>query len=165
MSIPDGSSVNPSQAGERRVSERQLFPVTAEIFEDIAGSRMIARIADISSGGCYVDTINPFPVKTAVRVKICRDGAEFTASGTVRNCQPGLGMGVAFTTMEESSRALLRKWTGGPESQGASSLVSEPQKEPFRDEELLARRLVELLRDKGILTDGDLSVLLPDRLV
>jgi hypothetical protein len=44
---------------ERRRAQRFPFIASAEVFEEKAGTRLAARISDISATGCYVDTINP----------------------------------------------------------------------------------------------------------
>ena len=55
---------------ERRRAQRHPFIASAEVEDLAVGSRLPTRISDISAGGCYVDTVNPFPDGTGVRVKI-----------------------------------------------------------------------------------------------
>ena len=68
---------------ERRRSPRFPFIASAEVLEENNGSRLSARISDISAKGCYVDTINPLPGGTAVRVKIFNETQSFEAPATV----------------------------------------------------------------------------------
>jgi hypothetical protein len=55
---------------ERRRAPRFPFIASAEVLSESAGTRLAARISDISATGCYVDTINPLVGGTPVRVKI-----------------------------------------------------------------------------------------------
>lgn len=61
-------------------------------------------------GGCYVDSLNPFPEATLVGVKLLRDCGVFEAKARVAYCDPGFGMGLAFTDMTPDHRSLLEAW-------------------------------------------------------
>jgi len=157
-----------SAEAEQRSSERHLFSESAEILDVGAGTRSTARVADISVEGCYVDTINPLAVGTLVRVKICREDAEFISAGAVRNAQPGMGMGIAFAEVSDTGRALLQKWVAERQWSSLSPANSDPlaqDPEPPEYQETLARRLIELLHKKRLLSDGDVAVLLRDRIL
>src|SRR5712664_2601186 len=55
---------------EHRGAPRFPFIAAAEVLAENNGSRMSARISDLSVSGCYVDTINPLSDGTLVQVKI-----------------------------------------------------------------------------------------------
>ena len=95
---------------ERRRFPRFPFIASAEVHEENSGSRLSARISDISATGCYVDTINPLPGGTPVRVKIFNDAQSFEASATVAYSLTHLGMGLSFGEVPPSSRDVLREW-------------------------------------------------------
>jgi hypothetical protein len=57
-------------AQERRTDARYSFSATAEAVHLQADTRLNGRISDLSRGGCYVDTINPFPVGADVKIRI-----------------------------------------------------------------------------------------------
>lgn len=95
--------------------ERRRFPrfpliAVAEIHEENNGSQLSARVSDISATGCYVDTINPLPGGTAVRVKIFNEAQCFEAAATVAYSLMHLGMGLSFGEVTPSSRDALREW-------------------------------------------------------
>ncbi len=163
---------------ERRTAERHPFCEAAEVTAVGQGNRLVGRVADISMEGCYVDTFNPFPVETLVRIKITKSGAEFVCTGAVRNSQSGMGMGIVFAEISGANRSLLEQWNGKvpdgapaaaeapiatvvrvPESAAPASPASS---ENAASSEPLARKLIELLREKGQLTEGDLATLFPD---
>ena len=95
---------------ERRRSPRFPFIAGAEIHEENNGSRLAARVSDMSATGCYIDTINPLPNGTAVRVKIFNETQCFEAAATVVYAHVHLGMGLSFREVPPSSLNVLRGW-------------------------------------------------------
>lgn len=95
---------------DRRRSPRFPLIASAEIHEENNGSRLTARISDISTTGCYVDTINPLPGGTAVHVKIFNETQSFEASAKVAYSVLHLGMGLSFGEVAPSSRDVLQEW-------------------------------------------------------
>ena len=95
---------------ERRRSPRFPFIASAEVLEENNGSQLSARVSDISATGCYVDTINPLPGGTAVRVKIFNETQSFEASAIVAYSLTNLGMGLSFGEVPPGSREILREW-------------------------------------------------------
>ena len=105
---PQGRSQAMEQ--ERRRSPRFPFIASAEVHEENNGSQLPARISDISATGCYVDTINPLPGGTAVRVRIFNETQSFVALATVAYSVVHLGMGLSFNEMPPGSRDVLQTW-------------------------------------------------------
>jgi hypothetical protein len=95
---------------ERRRSPRFPFIASTEVLEKNNGSQLSARVSDISATGCYVDTINPLPGGTPVRVKIFNASQSFEASATVAYSLTHLGMGLSFGEVAPGSRDVLREW-------------------------------------------------------
>ena len=95
---------------ERRQAARFPFIASAEVLEEKAGSKLAARISDISASGCYVDTINPLVDGTAVRLKILNDSQVFEASATVVYSVAHLGMGLKFGEVLPNSLDVLKNW-------------------------------------------------------
>jgi len=56
-------------------------------------ARSIGRSSDLSTEGCYVDTLSTFGVGVAVHVRLERDMHEFEAQAVVINTQMSMGMG------------------------------------------------------------------------
>jgi len=95
---------------ERRRSPRFSFIAAAEVLEGNDGSRLSARVSDLSATGCYVDTINPLPGGTAVRVKIFSEAQSFEAPATVAYSVVHLGMGLSFGEVSPACREVLQTW-------------------------------------------------------
>ena len=101
---------NQPPGSERRVAPR--YPLIADtVVTDLnTDTHISTRTSDISQSGCYLDTMNPFPGTTPVRVRITHNGQTFEAIGEIPYAQPNMGMGVHFTEVSPDNRALLQKW-------------------------------------------------------
>jgi hypothetical protein len=95
---------------ERRQSTRIPFIASAEVLSESAGTRLSARVSDISAAGCYVDTINPLVGGTPVRVKILTEAQVFEAPATVVYSHTHLGMGLMFGEVLPNSQVVLKNW-------------------------------------------------------
>ena len=59
---------------------------------------------DISGNGCYVETVMPLPIGTALRVDLWIGEERLSPSAVVRTRDPGVGMGIEFTGLPEESK-------------------------------------------------------------
>jgi len=96
--------------GERREVPRYLFIANAEETDLDSGTKLTARVSELSRKGCYLDTLNPFPKGTRIKLYITHEHASFTAFGTVIYQQPNMGMGIIFNTVEPAQMEVLQKW-------------------------------------------------------
>ena len=99
-----------SSSTERRAGPRYPFIATAEVTELATGAKLSARSAELGLGGCYIDTLNPFPAGTRVRLRLVTDKGTFETSGRVVYDQSVFGMGLAFTDVAPEQRAVLERW-------------------------------------------------------
>lgn len=95
---------------DRRQSQRFPFVASAEVLSEKAGTRLSARVSDLSSTGCYVDTINPLVDGTPVRVKILTETKTFEAPARVVYSHAHLGMGLIFGEVQPNAREVLQDW-------------------------------------------------------
>jgi hypothetical protein len=104
-----GKNVQPAK---RRSVLRCHLVATAEVTELGSGSRarLSARTSEIGLGGCYIDTLNPFPESTRVHVRILRDGGVFESNARVVYNDSRFGMGLAFADTTGDQRAVLENW-------------------------------------------------------
>jgi hypothetical protein len=96
-------------AAERRAHPRYGFSADAEVVEDASGTRIEARISDLSQRGCYVESDRPFSLGTVVRVQITNDRDSFLSPARVVS-RSAEGMGLAFTEMAEEQVKILEAW-------------------------------------------------------
>lgn len=100
----------PQVSVERRRAQRHDMVLAAEVVELPRGAKFHARTADISRTGCYIDTLNPVPAGSELRLRLTHHHEVFEAPGRVVYVSPGLGMGIAFGVLEAEQRALLDHW-------------------------------------------------------
>jgi hypothetical protein len=84
-------------AGDRRKHPRYVTSGTASIRKQGSTESFETMITDLSLGGCYIQTFAPLPIGTSVVVQARVDEQVFGASGVIRTCHPGMGMGVEFS--------------------------------------------------------------------
>ena len=130
--------------------ERPRYPVSAaaEAVEPQSNMRLTGRATDLGMGGCYVDTISPFAVGTAIRVRLFSERHCFQTRAMVTYALPGMGMGLAFSEISPDQSASLRHWVA--ELSGETMPHSERDFEGgFTPERRVAKsaNLREIVRD------------------
>lgn len=76
------------QGVERRQNDRRRdlrfpFTVFVDAVEYQSKAKISGRTSDISSGGCYVKTIGPFPVETIIKIRLTKQRVTFEANAKV----------------------------------------------------------------------------------
>ena len=91
---------------ERREEERKN--ITLDVRWDGGGSNQPARLADLSLGGCYVDTLGMVEIGEVISLEIKLPSGEWLPlRGTVTYQQPGLGFSLCFTFLTEDEEYQL----------------------------------------------------------
>jgi len=164
------SKTNGTAEAERRGTDRHTITASAEVIELGSGAKFSTRTTDLGPGGCFVDTMVPFPVGSNVRVKVHKGKTQFETAGLVVYSQAGLGMGIAFSNMEPGQRSALDAWlvelTG--EKQLSAHESSYANNEPAGGrigEKAALIRLVRLMISKGMLTEAEGASVLVDPLL
>jgi hypothetical protein len=157
------TSIASNAPSERRCGTRSPFIAPVELVEMRSGSRFQARTSDLSLQGCYVDTLNPLPVGSAVRVLIQRAGLILDVLANVSSRHVGSGMGLVFGEITGAQRAVLENWLG--ELSLPSRTVFEnpfPPSHTGAAEADCAVRLVQMLLRKGLLSQSEAREVLRD---
>ncbi len=154
------------ETSDRRGSARTQFTATAEVTELGSGAKFSARTTDLGPGGCFVDTMLPFPVGSDVSVILHKGKNKFETGGSVVYSQTGLGMGIAFGELTPDRRVALDDWLGEVTAEkraGFEVHPPSPKSGPVRgpDHAILVR-MIHLLVSKGILTEAEGAALLHD---
>ena len=85
------------------VRHKIRFPI--ELRDERGNSvHMQTAATDISGRGCYVELLVPFPIGTPVSVTFWIDTEKINTSAIVRASDPGVGMGIEFTGLPESTQ-------------------------------------------------------------
>ena len=96
---------------DRRDATRHALILSAEVAEISTGAVLNARSSDVSRSGCYIDTLNPVPVGSQVKVQLRRGDAVFETEARVVYICPGLGMGLNWgKDVPAHQMAVLDRW-------------------------------------------------------
>jgi PilZ domain-containing protein len=152
-------------AAERRDAQRYAFVCPAEVI-DLAGNTMIsARTSDLSLHGCYIDTLNPLPPGSRVRLQLTKNNQRLEFRALVTACHVG-GMGLMFEQLTTAQQDTVVSWLEGTSSpayvpfRGASPA---PATEAVPNKKTrFALKLVQILERKGVLSHSEAEDLLRD---
>jgi CheY-like chemotaxis protein len=88
---------------ERRRYKR--YPFREDIIVD--GTKMCSSM-DISEGGLYISTIQAYDKGGVIEVTIPFKSEKITVKARVQHCQPGIGMGVKFSELDDNQRKTIK---------------------------------------------------------
>ena len=98
----------------KRAHPRFSFFADAEVTLD-DGTSVRAQLAELSSRGCYIDTLEPIPTRTKLRLRICDGVSACELDGKVLYLHSGggfgiFGMGVLFEEMGAEQHSSIDGW-------------------------------------------------------
>lgn len=150
--------------GERRRFPRFPFVADVEILAVESKTKLQARMSDLSLDGCYIDTLNPPPVGTQLRLHVQAGEKSFECLGKVRFCAPGLGIGVEFAKMPAQD---WQKLAGVVESLASERLGTAAKgssyEEMIEGTLALVEALTDVLEKKGVLRREEIGAALRAR--
>jgi hypothetical protein len=151
---------------ERRDARRYPFICPAELMDLEGNTRISARTADLSLHGCYIDTLNPFPLDTRVRLRLAKNDQQLELQARVTACHMGSGMGLMFEHLTVQQNFVLLGWLEGsaaseenPFSKAPAANVAEGS---TKANSRFGASLIKMLERKGILTHSEAAELLRD---
>jgi len=93
---------------ERRRSERKRVLLEAK-WESMSHTHD-ARVDDVSLGGCFVNTFGRVELQETVNLQILLPSGEWLPlQGEVASYQPGVGFGLAFTSLSGEEAEVLKE--------------------------------------------------------
>lgn len=93
---------------ERRSNQRKRLLLEAK-WESMSSAHE-ARVDDVSVGGCFVNTLGRVELNEVVNLELqLPSGQWLPLQGNVVSCQPGVGFGLSFTSLDEKQIALLNE--------------------------------------------------------
>ena len=153
-----------SDKQERRHFPRFPFNADVDVVEVQSGTRIKGRVTDISLGGCYVDTLSPFLVSTAVQVRISKGAQSFEAQAKVTNMKASRGMGLVFVSALAEQKKVLGNWIAelGGSLPAAPALTGGDGAKDRVGLEIpnVITTLIEALTRKGVLTPAEAQQML-----
>jgi len=146
---------------ERRGNPRWPFTAGVNVLEPVSGAELHAHTTDLSLGGCYVDSMNPFPTGTEVHLRLTKDDTSFHTKARVICSQTSMGMGLLFTEIAPAHRPILERWLAElrgdslpaptPIGKDSTSFIAAPTS----GERYAIEDLVAMLMQKYILTEDE----------
>ena len=106
----NATEVTDSNFKDRRANGRCCFVARAALVDLNSNSRLAARTADITRDGCYIDTLNPLLIGTAVALRLSKENQSFKVTAEVVYVRTGNGMGLAFAAAEPAQLQTLDQW-------------------------------------------------------
>lgn len=151
---------------ERRDAARYPFICPVKVMDSGGNTGMHARTADLSLHGCYIDTLNPFPQGTQVRLQLTKNDQHLELQARVTACHVGSGMGLMFEQLTPEQNSILRAWLEGTPAREENPFRAAPAVDATRDvakaNARFAASLVKVLERKGILTHSEAAELRRD---
>lgn len=89
----------PTPEHERREQPRVKVTVPVELFIENSETPIRGATADLSLSGCYIETMFPFALGTALEVKLQAGESTLLVLAKVVTCDPQVGNGMQFTQM------------------------------------------------------------------
>src|ERR1700745_2765424 len=88
----------------RRKFVRHKISHPLELRDERVNTPLRVNATDISGNGCYVETVLPLAIATALRVDLWIEEEHLSYGAIVRTKDPGVGMGIEFTGMPEEAK-------------------------------------------------------------
>jgi hypothetical protein len=98
----------PTKEKSRRYARVEL-PKGMLVAWEHYGGRKVSRVRVLALGGLFISTPKPPPVGDVIQLIFEVPGGDVRARATIRDSQPGKGMGIEFTSMNPEARARLNQ--------------------------------------------------------
>ena len=103
-------SRTPPPARDKRKFARHSIPFPLEIRGSSGVSLHIrTHAADITGNGCYVQTMQPLPKGTNLKITFWLSSEQLLTTAIVRTSTHGVGMGIEFTGIDDATQKRLQQ--------------------------------------------------------
>lgn len=99
---PDERTMQRQDNRRKFARHRISFPL--ELRDERVNTPLRVNATDISGNGCYVETVMPLPIGTALRVEFWIEEERISPTALVRTRDPGVGMGIEFTGLPDDTK-------------------------------------------------------------
>lgn len=96
-------------ASDRREKARHACQLGVDVYRLGKNVPHRCHLSDVSTGGCYVETPEPFPKGTQVDMIVRTEDFKFRSIGVVKVMHPGFGMGVEFDAQNSAQRDQVQR--------------------------------------------------------
>lgn len=102
---------------QRSRSARLPFAAELRATELNSGGEIWGQTVNLSKGGCYVRTRQPFSEGTLLVIEITNDGVRFRTDAKVAYALETNGMGLSFVNIPAKELPVLQHWLAGLEGE------------------------------------------------
>ncbi len=99
---PDERTLQRQDNRRKFARHRISFPL--ELRDERVNTPLRVNATDISGNGCYVETVMPLTIGTALRVDFWIGEEHISPTAIVRTRDPGVGMGIEFTGLPDETK-------------------------------------------------------------
>jgi hypothetical protein len=98
--LPKSEGDAPIVAPGCRRWERHKITLLVTLYDERTSVPIRITASDISGSGCYVETLSPFPIGTALGVQLWIGPEKLMTRALVRTSDPRVGMGIEFVGLK-----------------------------------------------------------------
>jgi len=119
--------LSPAEA-ERRQQARRTCRLSADVVRVGGGAVQRCTLTDVSAGGCYLETTEPFSAGTTVVIEVRTQEVKLCVRGTVKSEHRGYGMGVEFGLKTPVEREQVKRLIACQDAQLQSAAIPAEQR-------------------------------------
>jgi hypothetical protein len=108
--LPADSVAIAMDPSNRRRFHRHKISLPLEIRDERINMPNRINATDVSGNGCYVESMQPLPRGTVLRVDFWINSEHFNVTAVVRTCDPGVGNGIEFTGMPSETKIRIQAY-------------------------------------------------------
>jgi CheY-like chemotaxis protein len=108
-SVTTGLGLLAVSSADRRNRARHACRLSADVYQLGVNVPQRCMLSDISTGGCYVETTEPFPPRTKVEIIVRTQDVKVRVRGLVQTTHRGFGMGVQFSLENAEQKQQVQK--------------------------------------------------------
>jgi hypothetical protein len=97
-------------SSNRRRYHRHKIALPLEVRDERSNAPLRINASDVSANGCYIESMQPLPLGTSLRVDFWLDSEHVKVTAMVRTCDPGVGNGIEFTGMPASTKQRMQAY-------------------------------------------------------
>jgi len=112
-----GSGLPSASSSDRRNRERRACSLGADVYPGDSNVPHRSTLSDISTGGCYVESPEPFPQGTVLTIVVRTPEGKLCVAGKVESSDLGYGMGVRFALTTDGQRTQVQQLIARAESE------------------------------------------------
>ncbi len=105
----DGAMVTIADSNRRRW-QRHKISLPLELRDERVNAPLRINASDVSGNGCYIESMQPLPLGTVLRVNFWLDSDHIKITAVVRTCDPGVGNGIEFTGMPPETKERMQAY-------------------------------------------------------